>query len=162
MNKILNSQAHKIISDGDSQPHKIISEQESQSHKTRFDLEPQNLCWIEVHDVSVFLHLGANQNEQAIGQNLKLNLRIQIPYRNTDDNLLNTVDYGYIINRITDYISGLTKINLLEYLAELILNFIEREFSNISAAELKLFKSYVPLANFTGNVAIEVSRNFKI
>lgn len=151
MNKILNSQSHKIN-----------SEQESPCQKTRFDHESQNLCWIDVRDVSVFLHLGANQNEQAIGQNLKLNLRIQIPYRNTDDNLLNTVDYGHVITRITDYISSLTKINLLEYLAELILNFVEREFPNISAAELKLFKSYVPLANFTGNVAIEVSRNFKI
>jgi len=52
------------------------------------------LCWIHIRDVYTFLYLGANPHEQKVGQNLKIDLSVQVPYRNTQDSLENVVDYS--------------------------------------------------------------------
>lgn len=118
------------------------------------------LCWIHIRDVYTFLYLGANPHEQKVGQNLKIDLSVQVPYRNTEDSLENVVDYSKIIERVQGYIQGLGRVSLLEYLAEELLNLIENEFQGVRAARIVLYKAFVPLSHFTGSVAIEVEREF--
>jgi len=118
------------------------------------------LCWIHIRDVYTFLYLGANPHEQKVGQNLKIDLSVQVPYRNTQDSLENVVDYSKIIERVQGYIQGLGRVSLLEYLAEELLNLIENEFQGVRAARIVLYKAFVPLSHFTGSVAIEVEREF--
>ncbi|MEN9810672.1 MAG: dihydroneopterin aldolase [Pseudomonadota bacterium] len=118
------------------------------------------LCWIHIRDVYTFLYLGANPHEQKVGQNLKIDLSVQVPYRNTQDSLENVVDYSKIIERVQGYIQGLGRVSLLEYLAEELLNVIENEFQGVRAARIVLYKAFVPLSHFTGSVAIEVEREF--
>lgn len=107
-----------------------------------------------------FLHLGANSHEQTVGQNVKIDLSIQIPYEGTQDKLSQTVDYGRIIERVQQFIEATDKINLLEYLAEQVLNMIHEEFNDVKAAKLTIHKAFVPIAHFTGSVAIEVFKEF--
>jgi 7,8-dihydroneopterin aldolase/epimerase/oxygenase len=117
-------------------------------------------CWIHIRDVYTFLYLGANPHEQKVGQNLRVDLSVQVPYRDTKDNLENVVDYSKIIERVQSSIENLGKINLLEYLAERVLDLIHNEFPGVRAAKLTLHKAFVPLSHFTGSVAIEVERHF--
>lgn len=118
------------------------------------------LCWIHIRDVYTFLYLGANPHEQKVGQNLKIDLSVQVPYRNTQDSLEKVVDYSKIIERVQSYIQGLGRVSLLEYLAEQLLNLIETEFKGVRAARIVLYKAFVPLSHFTGSVAIDVQRQF--
>lgn len=118
------------------------------------------LCWIHIRDVYTFLYLGANPHEQKVGQNLKIDLSVQVPYRNTNDSLENVVDYSKIIERVQAYIQGLGRVSLLEYLAEQLLDLIGSEFTGVKAARIVLYKAFVPLTHFTGSVAIEVERQF--
>lgn len=118
------------------------------------------LCWIHIRDVYTFLYLGANPHEQKVGQNLKIDLSVQVPYRNTGDSLENVVDYSKIIERVQAYIQGLGRVSLLEYLAEQLLDLIGSEFTGVKAARIVLYKAFVPLTHFTGSVAIEVERQF--
>ncbi|MFZ9518932.1 MAG: dihydroneopterin aldolase [Silvanigrellaceae bacterium] len=118
------------------------------------------LCWIHIRDVYTFLYLGANPHEQKVGQNLKIDLSVQVPYRNTNDSLEKVVDYSKIIERVQSYIQGLGRVSLLEYLAEQLLDVIEIEFKGVRAARIVLYKAFVPLTHFTGSVAIDVSRQF--
>lgn len=120
-----------------------------------------DLCWIHIKDVYTFLYLGANPHEQKVGQNIRIDLSVQIPYRATEDALAHTVDYGKVIERIQNFIENLGRINLLEYLAEQIMDVISREFPEIHAARLTLHKAFVPISHFTGTVAIEVARTFR-
>ncbi len=76
------------------------------------------------------------------------------------DSLENVVDYSLIIERIQDYIQGLGRVSLLEFLAERLLDLIETEFKGVKAARIVLYKAFVPISHFTGSVAIEVERNF--
>lgn len=117
-------------------------------------------CWIHIRDVYTFLYLGANPHEQKVGQNLKVDLSVQVPYRQTQDNLENVVDYSKIIERVQSSIEGLGRVNLLEYLAEQVLDVIQSEFKGVRTARLTLYKAFVPLSHFTGSVAIEVERSF--
>ena len=119
-----------------------------------------DLCWIHIKDVFTFLYLGANPHEQKVGQNIRIDLSVQIPYRSTQDQLAHTVDYGVVIKRVQNYIEGLGSINLVEYLAEGVVDLIGREFPNIRAVKLVLYKAFVPISHFTGSVAIEVERPF--
>lgn len=119
-----------------------------------------DFCWIHIRDVYTFLYLGANPHEQKVGQNLKVDLSVQVPYRNTEDNLENVIDYSKIIERVQSSIENLGRVNLLEYLAEQVLDVIQREFKGVRAARLTLYKAFVPLSHFTGSVAIEVERTF--
>ena len=123
-------------------------------------LSTQDLCWIHIKDVFTFLYLGANPHEQKVGQNIRIDLSVQIPYRNTQDQLAHTVDYGVVIQRVQNFIEGLGRINLVEYLAEQVLDLIGLEFPNIRAAKLVLYKAFVPISHFTGSVAIEVFRQY--
>lgn len=95
-----------------------------------------------------------------MGQNLKVDLSVQVPYRQTQDNLENVVDYSKIIERVQSSIEGLGRVNLLEYLAEQVLDVIQSEFKGVRTARLTLYKAFVPLSHFTGSVAIEVERSF--
>ena len=119
-----------------------------------------DFCWIHIRDVYTFLYLGANPHEQKVGQNLKVDLSVQVPYRGTQDNLENVVDYSMIIERMQSSIEGFGRVNLLEYLAEQVLDVIQSEFKGVRAARLTLYKAFVPLSHFTGSVAIEVERTF--
>ena len=119
-----------------------------------------DMCWIHIKDVYTFLHLGANPHEQRVGQNVRLDLSVRIPYRDTGDALARTVDYGKVIQRVQEFIEGLSQVNLLEFLAEAILDLIGREYPSVESARLVLHKGYVPLPHFTGSVAIEAERNF--
>ena len=118
-------------------------------------------CWIHIKDVYTFLHLGANAHEQKVGQNLKIDLSVQIPYRDTRDDLQNTVDYGVIIKRVQSHIEQMGKVALLEFLAESVLDLIGNEYRQVVSARLILQKGFVPLNHFTGTVAIEAHRTYE-
>ena len=119
-----------------------------------------DLCWIHIKDVYTFLYLGANPHERRIGQNVRIDLSVQIPYRGTTDNLARTTDYGKLIERVQEFIEGLEEVNLLEFLAEQVLDLIEAEFPSVRYARLVIHKGFVPLPHFTGSVAIETERKF--
>ena len=120
-----------------------------------------NLCWIHIKDVYTFLHLGANPHEQRIGQNIRFDLSVQIPFLETNDALAKTTDYGTLIKRVQEFMKDLEKVDLLEYLSELILNLIGNEFPGVHAAKLTIHKGFVPLPNFTGSVSIQCERQYK-
>ncbi len=122
--------------------------------------ENQDLCWIHIKDVYTFLYLGANPHEQRVGQNVRLDLSVRIPYRGTTDQLSRTTDYGRIIERVQEFIEALERINLLEFLAEAVLDLIGREFHAVREARLTIHKGFVPLPHFTGSVSIEAERIF--
>ena len=119
-----------------------------------------DLCWIHIKDVYTFLYLGANPHERRVGQNVRVSLSVRIPYRGTGDSLSRTTDYGRIVERVQEFIEGLEEVNLLEYLAEQVLDLIGSEFPSVHCARLTIHKGFVPLPHFTGSVAIEAERNF--
>jgi FolB domain-containing protein len=119
-----------------------------------------DLCWIHIKDVYTFLYLGANPHERRIGQNVRVSLSVRIPYRDTRDELARTTDYGTLVERVQEFIEALEEVNLLEYLAEQVLDLIGLEFPSVRCARLTIHKGFVPLPHFTGSVAIEAERTF--
>jgi 7,8-dihydroneopterin aldolase/epimerase/oxygenase len=117
-------------------------------------------CWIHVRGMSAFLYLGANPHEQKVGQNIKLDLSISIPYTNTNDDLCKTLDYGILVKDIHLYLESLGPVNLLEFLAEQILDNIGIKYPGVAEAKIIITKGYVPLTHFTGSVSIEARRDY--
>lgn len=114
-----------------------------------------NLTWIHLEKLKFFLFLGATKAEQMIGQNITLHLSLCIPYKNTNDKLENTLDYGKVYECVSEKISSLKRVQLLEYLVEQIFNEIHIKFPQIYSAKIIIEKGYVPLKNFSGTVRIE-------
>jgi dihydroneopterin aldolase len=119
-----------------------------------------NFAWIHMTDLKFFMQLGANPYEQKIGQNITIDLSIEIPFENTRDNLENTVDYGAVFSYLKAEIEKLNSVSLLEYLCEQLLLKIGDEFKKIQSAKIKIKKGYVPLSHFSGNAHIEASMFF--
>jgi dihydroneopterin aldolase len=111
-------------------------------------------------DLRFFIYLGANEFEKKIGQNIKIDLSLKIPYENTEDKLENTINYGLVYEYLEQKILELNGTELLEYLAEQILTSIGLEFKGILAAKIAIEKGYVPLKNFTGKVQIVVEKDY--
>ncbi|MBX9703565.1 MAG: prolyl oligopeptidase family serine peptidase [Silvanigrellaceae bacterium] len=120
-----------------------------------------DFCWIEIKDVKVFIHLGVTPEESKIGHNICLDVSLNIPYKNTEDNIENTLDYGDFIELISTKIKQLNHVKLLEYLAEFIFEQIGLLYPKVRAAKIKIAKAYVPLKDFTGNVALFAEKVFQ-
>lgn len=123
-------------------------------------MENLSYGWIHMQDLHFFLYLGVHEAEQSIGQNIIIHLSLKIPYENTRDKIENTVDYGSVYAYLEQKIKELNKTQLLEYLAEQILNGIGLDFPGIFAAKIVIQKGYLPLKNFTGTVKFEVEKSF--
>lgn len=121
-----------------------------------------DLAWIHLENLKFFLYLGATQEEQKIGQNITINLSLQVPYCNTKDNLKNTVDYGEVYCAMQTKLKQLHRVHLLEYLAEQLLQEIENKFPMVCAAKIVIKKGYVPLKDFSGTSKIEAHKQFCI
>jgi dihydroneopterin aldolase len=120
-----------------------------------------NLAWVHMKDLRFFLFLGANPHEKNIGQNIKIDLSLQINYEGTEDKLENTVDYGLVFEHIKNKIENLNEINLLEYLAENLINSIGEEFKGVLGIKISIEKGYAPLKHYTGLVRFEAEKFFK-
>lgn len=121
-----------------------------------------SLCWIHIRDLEVYVPVGVKSYEREMGQRLKLNLSLQVPYRNTEDQLAKTLNYGAVIQDIAAFIESLGHIHLLEYLAEQLLGFIEEKYSTVHTARVIITKVHVPLASFGGSVEVEAERRFPV
>ena len=120
-----------------------------------------NTAWIHLNDLRFFLNLGANPHEKIIGQNIKINLSLEISYENTEDKLEKTLDYGLVVEYLRSEIQNLCHTNLLEYLCEQLLNRIGKKFLELKSAKIKIEKGYVPLKDYTGSVCIEAHKIFE-
>lgn len=120
-----------------------------------------NLSWVHLENLKFFVFLGATEAEQIIGQNITLNLSLRIPYKNTKDNIQNTVDYGKVYECVANKISSIGRVYLLEFFIEQILDEIEKHFPKIREAKISVKKGYVPLTHFSGTVCMEVKRKFQ-
>ncbi|MES2614793.1 MAG: dihydroneopterin aldolase [Bdellovibrionota bacterium] len=119
-----------------------------------------NYAWIHLQGLCFFLFLGANPYEKKIGQNIKVDLSLQLKFENTEDRLENTLDYGIVVEYLKNELSRLQDVNLLEYLCEQLLDGIGTQFNSIKAAKILIEKGYVPLQNYTGIVKIEAQKEF--
>lgn len=128
--------------------------------KVEQEINQNDLCWIHLNNIKTFIYLGANEFEEKIGQNITLNLSLKLKYTNTNDRLENTIDYGLVCEFVLKKIQEFSKIKLLEFLAEQLLNAIKSNFPGIHAAKISIEKGYVPLKNFTGKVVIEANKEF--
>lgn len=123
-------------------------------------MENLSYGWVHMQDLRFFLYLGVHDAEQSIGQNIIIHLSLKIPYENTQDKIENTVDYGSVYAYLEQKIKELNQTQLLEYLAEQILNGIGLHFPRILAAKIVIQKGYLPLKNFTGTVKFEVETHY--
>ena len=123
-------------------------------------MNTRNLAWIHLENLKFFTLLGATPEEQSIGQNITVNLSLCISYLGTQDKLSQTVDYGEVYQVLQKKLTTLSRVYLLEFLAEQILLEIEENFPKIYGAKVMIQKGYVPLKNFSGTSRIEAEKQF--
>ena len=113
------------------------------------------LAWIHIKKIDAYIRLGVYKEEQSLGHNISVNTSLLVPYKNTEDSLSNTVDYGYFIHELKKFLKTLPPIQLIEYLAEQIIWFIQDKFPKIKGCRLQIAKGFVPVEDFHGSVLFE-------
>lgn len=117
---------------------------------------------IHLENIESFCRLGVYEEERASGQNIKVNLALELDLRKAgqSDDLQDTVDYAKISKLVQDCAQAKEYL-LVEHLAEEIAQKILSDFVSISGLKIRVFKPTIITAGFSGDVSVEIYRQQK-
>jgi dihydroneopterin aldolase len=103
---------------------------------------------------TVFLHIGAFDEERKQGQEILLNLKLKLAFHPKNDLLGSVLDYGIAVTSLHGFLRSLGQIRLLETLGQYILDHLFNTFASIEEIELEIEKPHPPIAHFSGQVSL--------
>lgn len=114
---------------------------------------------IIIKDLNIYAYHGVHEEEKIKGQNFVLDIKVWLdltaPCKSDDVN--DTVSYSEIIKKVTEAFT-VTKYDLLERAAEVVVQTIFRAFAAVSECELLLKKPEAPIKADFSYVAVEIRR----
>jgi dihydroneopterin aldolase len=115
--------------------------------------------YIDIKDIRAYGYVGFLKEEQTLGQWFSVDLRLHVELQSAaqTDDLTNTVNYAQIIDKTQKHIAS-SKVALIETLAANILSEI-LEFDRVQVAEIALTKLAAPIPQFSGTVAVQMTRS---
>ncbi len=112
---------------------------------------------IRIHNMQFHSHIGVLPEEKTVGQTIQIDLEVLVIAEPQDDQLDSTVSYADfypIVKTIIDH----SRVNLLETLAERIINAIKQQDNRIKNVTVKIRKLNLPVDGVFDNVEIEVQQ----
>lgn len=117
-----------------------------------------NLGKIRINNMSFHTFNGVFAEEKKLGQRLQIDAELTYPIETKvqHDDLKETVSYADVYQTIEDFVLN-HNFNLIESVANHLLQLILDKYPTIEAVKLKVRKYSVPIAGIFDNVEIEVS-----
>ena len=113
---------------------------------------------IDILRLRVHASIGAQDEEQILGQSLLVDLHIDVEAPLGADQVAETLDYGLVIAAVRRFAAGVGRLKLVETFAESMLGFLLEEFKPIQRLTVTIEKSFVPVRDFTGSVRVTMER----
>lgn len=113
---------------------------------------------IDIHRLRVHACIGAQNEEQVLGQSLHIDLRLEVAAPLAADQVCETLDYGQVIAAVERFAAGVGRVKLVETFTSRLMSFLFEEFSEIESLRVSVEKSYIPVRDFTGSVRITMER----
>ncbi len=135
-----------------SSPFSTQSEPQSPSASTPGDT-------IQLTGLKAYGYIGALPEEKVLGQwfGVDLTLWVDLSRAADSDDLADTCDYRRIITAI-EHLVQTAKFDLIERLAGAIAEISFNDDPRIQQVRVKVAKLAVPIANFNGQIAVEITR----
>ena len=109
---------------------------------------------LHISALRTMTHIGIHEWEQRILQQLLLDIYITIDTSLCNDQIESTIDYDKICQRVTTFVES-NKFNLIETVAEKVVNLIKDEFS---VKELTISVSKPHAIKNAGNICVTINR----
>jgi dihydroneopterin aldolase len=121
---------------------------------------PKTMDAIHITDIRAYGYTGALPEENVLGQwfRVDLVLSLDLSAAGQSDQLADTHNYAIATLAIQDLIRT-TPFRLIETLASEIAKTVLRTDERLSQVQVKLTKLTPPIPDFTGQVAVEISRD---
>lgn len=115
---------------------------------------------IQVNDIRAYGYTGAFAEENALGQWFRVDLvmLMDLTSAGASDDLRDTYNYAEAIQRIQQLIQAKT-FNLVESLASESAKTVLQSDDRLQQVTVRLTKLTPPVPNFSGNIAIEITRD---
>ena len=115
---------------------------------------------IKLANMGFYAFHGTSKQEKEVGQRFFLDVEMFLDLRRagTSDNIRHTVNYEKVYNIISS-LTKKRKYNLLEALAEDIVEEILRHFPHLDRIRVKVRKPQVPLCGILDYVEVTIDRN---
>jgi 7,8-dihydroneopterin aldolase/epimerase/oxygenase len=113
---------------------------------------------IQVRGIRAFGHLGVLPEERALGQWFEVDLTVGLDLSRAgkSDRLGDTYDYSGAVKEIQDFIAT-TQVQLIESAVEAIAAIVMTA-ETVNWVTVRLTKLTPPIPNFSGTVAVEITR----
>lgn len=120
----------------------------------------QSMDSLYINDIRAFGYTGALPPENELGQwfRVDLVLRLELATAGSSDVLADTHDYGGTIAAIQDMVRH-RPFKLVEALASEIARIVLQRDERLSQITVKLTKLTPPVPDFTGTIAVEITRD---
>ena len=95
-----------------------------------------------LNEMEIYVNLGCSEEEKNKKQTIKIDLELECGLFNNEmkDNLNETICYYELRNNIQKFCDAICY-NIIEYLANQILIFLEKSYSNLKVKYLKIVKN---------------------
>lgn len=115
---------------------------------------------IYVNDIRAYGYTGAFPEENVLGQWFRVDLIVTLDLARAGitDALSDTYDYSEAVHAVQDLIQRQT-FNLIETVASEVAKAVLQTDERLSQITVKLTKLMPPVPNFSGNVALEITRD---
>jgi dihydroneopterin aldolase len=113
---------------------------------------------IDIRQLRVHAAIGAQTEEQILGQSLQLDLRLDVEAPLRADQVNQTLDYARVIEKVRDFAAHAGQIKLIETFAQRLATCLLAEFSELQRVALTVEKSFVPVRDFTGRVSVSMEQ----
>jgi dihydroneopterin aldolase len=114
---------------------------------------------IELSRIHVHASIGAQAEEQVLGQSLFIDLVLSVHAPLGADQVAETLDYGKVIEAVQYYAAGAGRIKLVETFADRLGRHLIESFAQITTVRITVEKSYVPVRDFLGQVRVTMERS---
>ncbi|WP_283678166.1 dihydroneopterin aldolase [Lentilactobacillus sp. Marseille-Q4993] len=114
------------------------------------------MYYIRLNNLRFHSHLGVLPEEKVVGQNIEIDVEIKVNATVSNDDITTTVSYADMPKIIQSIVTE-SRVNLLETLAQTIIDRLKATDSRIAGIRVKIRKQNLPLDVGLDNVEIEVS-----
>ncbi len=101
-------------------------------------------------------HIGVLPEEKKVGQTIQVDLQVKVSSKPKDDKLSSTVSYADFYPIIKKIVAE-SPVNLIETLAQRIIDGIDNEDDRIKKVKVKIRKLNLPVDGVFDNVEIEMN-----
>lgn len=113
---------------------------------------------IRIQNMQFHGHIGVYSEEKKIGQTIQIDLEVAVNATPMDDQLSSTVSYGEFYPMIQKIIEQ-NHVNLIETLAQKIINAIKQLDQRIQTVTVRVRKLNLPVDGVFDNVEIEMKQS---